>query len=117
MKDALHRELDVQRGAHLHLQGSALRAGEAETLSRLHSEQSPSQPGGSTSDRSVARGEMLAWTGSHMRPSRRFQPGFEVAAIAGRLSRHHLREAERIARQRRFHGDEDELDQRRGRHR
>jgi hypothetical protein len=117
MKDALHRELDVQRDAHLYLQGSALRAGEAETLSRLHSEQSPSASVADTSDRSVARGEMLAWTGTHRGPSRRFQPGFEVAAITGRLSRHHLREAERIARQRRFRGDEDELDHDRGRHR
>jgi hypothetical protein len=117
MKDALRCELDVQRGAHLHLQGSALRAGEAETLARLHSEQPPSQPVAPPSDRSVARGEMLAWTGSHRGPSRRFQPGFEVAAIAGRLSRHHLREAQRIARQRRFHSDDDELDQRRGRRR
>jgi hypothetical protein len=113
MKDALHAEMELQRGAHVNMRGSALRAGEAETMSRLHTKRSPLQPLAPISTRyNAGVVEMLGWTGNQSRRSQRFRPGFEVAAIAGRLSRHHLREAERLARQRRFHGDEDDLDRR-----
>ncbi len=118
MKEALHNEIELQRGAHEQLRGSALRAGEAENESRLHPHQSPSPSRAPALSPAPARSqEMVAWNGAGRRPYRR-QSGLQVAAIAGRLSRYHLREAERLARRRRFHDEDEELDQRdRGRRR
>jgi hypothetical protein len=111
MKDALHQELHLQREAHLHLQRTALRAGEAESKSRLHTNDSPSPSHGPMGPEAVTRPvEILAWTGRDRWPHTRFDPALEVASIAGRLSRYHRREAERLARRRRQQHDEDEME-------
>ncbi len=115
MKEALHQEMALQRGAHLHLESTALRAGEAESESRLQTQTSPSPPMTTATPETVASPvEILAWSGRRQRPHGRFNPTFEVASIAGRLSRYHRREAERLARRRRY--DEDEPDSRSRRH-
>ena len=117
MKEALHQELALQREAHLHLESTALRAGEAESKSRLQTQSSPSPSYAASEPLAVATpAEILAWTGHQPRSKARFSPAFEVASIAGRLSRYHRREAERLAHRRRHQYDEDDVDQRGRRH-
>jgi hypothetical protein len=117
MKEALHQEMALQRQAHLHLESTALRAGEAESKSRLQTRSSPSPSYAPSEPGAVASpAEMLAWTGRQHRPHARFSPTLEVASIAGRLSRYHRREAERLAKRRRHQHDEEELDSRTQRH-
>lgn len=108
MKEALHHELALQRRARLELGGTALRAGEAENKSRLHTSPSPSLPPRTAGQETrVHPSEFLAWTGRRPPTLRRFNPVLEVASIAGRLSRYHRFEAERLARRRRDEQDED----------
>ena len=115
MKEALHQELELQRGAHIRMRGSALRAGEAESQSQLQTSDAPSIPRPTPASEARARtSEFLAWTGRRRPTGRAFAPGLELAAMAGRLSHYHQREAERLAR-RRLHGSEDEEIQVRGR--
>jgi hypothetical protein len=117
MKMALSAELQVQREAHLHLAGTALRAGEAESKSRLQSRHSPSATFGRVSSDATPALEMIAWSGRRQ-PRAPLSPTFQLAAIAGRLSRYHRQEAERLARRRRAQHDDDEPDDRgRSRHR
>ena len=97
MKEALHAELQLQREAHLRLGGTALRAGEAESKSRLHFAHSPDRTASNATSEAVTHPmHMLAWSGRSQRTAR-ISPTFEVASIAGRLSRYHRREAERLA--------------------
>jgi hypothetical protein len=117
MKEALHEEMAFQREAHMNLRGAALRAGEAEIKSRLHPEFSPSQSEGSAGTAVEARrANVLAWSPGRRSRGGPLPPMFEVAAIAGRLSHHHRREAERLARERR-HEHLPEEDDRRARYR
>jgi hypothetical protein len=113
MKEALHQEIALQREAHLDLASTALPAGEAERKSRLQTQSPPSSPSPTASTPSVASPvEILAWTGRDREPVPRFDPGFAVASAAGRLSRYHRREAERLAKRRRQQHDDEELDAR-----
>jgi hypothetical protein len=115
MKETLQQELELQRGAHIRMRGSALRAGEAESQSRLQTNDVPSIPAPTrVAESRTPTSEFLAWTGRRRPRGGAFAPGLELAAMAGRLSRYHQREAERLAR-RRMHGADEEEEHGRGR--
>lgn len=121
MKAAVEQELALQREARLRLTRTALRAGEAESKSRLQTGPVPSTPPAtSVAEPRRSRVEhMVAWSDRARRlprPTGHYGPTLQLAAMAGRLARYNRAQAEREARRRR-HGVEDDTDLRdRSRH-
>jgi hypothetical protein len=102
MKVALHEELARQRGVRLRVRGTALRAGEAATLSPLHPlRSSPSDAQSHARVEPPRKEEILAFSRA---ATRRYLPYIErhptarVAVMAGRLARHYRRDHDREQR-------------------
>jgi hypothetical protein len=114
MQTALNDEMARQREVRAHRQHAALRAAEAARVAPLHAigiSDLPQSQGRKPDQRSLV--EALAWSRLADRSPRmsrtiRGLPTAHIAQLAGRLARHHLRQAEREARRRRYRDEDDE---------
>jgi hypothetical protein len=121
MHMALNDEMVRQREIRSYRQDAALRAAEAARGAPLQTRGYPDLP---ESQRRTPEQhplvESLAWSrlvdrNPRMSRTIRSLPTAQIAQMSGRLARHHLRQAEREARRRRYQDDDHELEHRRGR--